>query len=60
MTRTEVLDKVGSLSLLADDIHATTDLVASYFEVDAETIKKLVQRNRTACGSSRATNSGPW
>jgi hypothetical protein len=46
MTRTEVLDKVGSLSLLADDVHATTDLVAAYFEVDAETIKKLVQRNR--------------
>jgi hypothetical protein len=46
MTRTDVLDKVKALSLLPDNIHATTEIVAGYFEVDAETIKKVVQRNR--------------
>lgn len=46
MDRTDVLAKVKALILLADDVHATTDLVASYFEVDVETIKKLVQRHR--------------
>lgn len=46
MSRTDVLDRVKSLTLLADDVHATTDVVAAYFEVDVETIKKLVQRHR--------------
>lgn len=46
MSRTEVLDRVKALTLLADDFHATTEIVANYFEVDVETIKKLVQRNR--------------
>jgi len=46
MSRTEVLDRVKSLALLADGFHATTELVASYYEVDVETIKKLVQRHR--------------
>lgn len=46
MSRTDVLDRVKTLTLLADDFHATTELVASYYEVDVETIKKLVQRHR--------------
>ena len=46
MSRTEVLDRVKTLTLLADDFHATTEMVASFFEVDIETIKKLVQRHR--------------
>lgn len=44
--RTDVLTKVKALALLPDGVHATTELVASFFEVDAEAIKKLVQRNR--------------
>lgn len=44
--RTDVLTKVKALALLPDGVHATTELVANYFEVDAEAIKKLVQRNR--------------
>lgn len=45
-TRTDVLDRVKALSLLPDNTHATTEIVASYYEVDTETVKKLVQRNR--------------
>lgn len=44
--RTEALDKVKVLSLLPDDVHATTEQVATYFEVDVEAIKKVTQRNR--------------
>jgi hypothetical protein len=32
--------------LLADGVHVTTEIVANYYEVDVETIKKLVQRHR--------------
>lgn len=42
---TDVLDKVKALALLPDGIHATTELVASYFEVDIEAIKSLVRRH---------------
>jgi hypothetical protein len=44
--RTDVLDKVKALSLLPDSIHATTEIVASYYEVDPKTIDSLVSRNR--------------
>lgn len=44
--RTEVLDKVKVLSLLPDDMHATTEQVATYFDVDRETILTIVKRNR--------------
>jgi hypothetical protein len=46
VSRVEVLDKVKALALLPDNTHATTEIVAAYYEVDVETIKKLVQRNR--------------
>lgn len=46
MSHTEVLDRVKALTLLADETHATTEIVAAYFEVDVETIKKLTQRHR--------------
>lgn len=46
INHTDVLAKVKAYTLLPDDIHATTEIVADYFDVDAETIKKLVQRNR--------------
>jgi hypothetical protein len=44
--RVEVLDKVKALSLLPDNIHATTELVARFFEVDTEAIKSVVRRHR--------------
>ena len=44
--RTEVLDKVKVLSLLPDDMHATTEQVATFFEVDVEAIRWHVKMNR--------------
>ncbi|MFI8942666.1 hypothetical protein [Streptomyces syringium] len=45
-TRVDVLDKVKALALLPDNTHATTELVASYFEVDIEAVKSLVKDHR--------------
>lgn len=45
-TRVDVLDKVGALATLPDDTHVTTDMVATFYAVDRETVLKLVQRNR--------------
>lgn len=44
--RVDVLDKVKVLALLPDGVHATTEMVASYYEVDVEAVKKVVQRNK--------------
>ncbi|MER8004831.1 hypothetical protein [Streptomyces sp. NPDC094149] len=44
--RVDVLDKVKALTLLSDGTHATTEIVADYFEVDIEAIKSLVKDNR--------------
>lgn len=44
--RVDVLDKVKALALLPDGIHATTEIVASYYEVGIEAIKSLVKDNR--------------
>lgn len=44
--RTDVLDKVGVLRCLPDDMHATTDMVAEFYEVPVKTIQTAVQRNR--------------
>lgn len=46
VARTEVLDKVQTLSLLPDGMHVTTAMIATYFEVAERTINKLVQRHR--------------
>lgn len=46
ITKTDVLDKVKALTLLPDGIHATTEIVANYYEVTPDAIKKVVQRNR--------------
>jgi hypothetical protein len=43
--RVDVLDKVKALALLPDGVHATTEIVASYYCVDVEAIKSLVRRN---------------
>lgn len=45
--RTDVLTKVKALALLPDGVHATTELVAGFYEVGTETIKSLVKDHRT-------------
>lgn len=45
-SRTDVLDKVGVLATLPDGFHATTEMVATFYDVDREAVLKLVQRNR--------------
>lgn len=45
-TRTDVLDKVGVLRTLPDDLHVTTDMVAEFYDVDRETVLTVVKRNR--------------
>lgn len=44
--RTDVLDKVGVLRTLPDDLHVTTDMVAKFYEVPIKTVQTVVQRNR--------------
>ena len=44
--RTDVIDKVGALRCLPDDMHATTEMVAEFYEVGRETILTVVKRNR--------------
>lgn len=44
--RTDVLDKVKALVLLSDGVHATTELVARYYEISVDTLDSLVRRNR--------------
>lgn len=43
----EVLEKVGTLIMLPKTEYVATKYVASYYEVDIETIKKIVQRHRS-------------
>lgn len=45
-TRTDVLDRVKALSLLPDNTHATIDIVAGFYEVDADAIESVIRRNR--------------
>jgi hypothetical protein len=44
--RTDVLDKVGVLRMLPDDMHVTTDMVAEFYGVDISTVRQTVNRNR--------------
>lgn len=44
--RTDILDKVGVLRTLPDNLHVTTPMVAEFYGVDREAILKIVQRNR--------------
>lgn len=44
--RTDVLAKVKALPLMPDDLHATTEMVASYYDVSVSTIESLVAANR--------------
>lgn len=44
--RTDVLEKVGVLRTLPDDMNLTTEMVATFFEIDRETVLSVVKRNR--------------
>ena len=46
IARTDVLDKVKALALLPDGVHATTEIVADYFEVGLDAIESVIRRNR--------------
>ena len=46
ITHTDVLDKVGALVVLPDDMHVLTESVAAYYEVPKETIRTVVRNNR--------------
>ena len=45
MNRVEVLDAVKTLLSLPNTELYTTEMVADYYEVEIDTIKKLVERN---------------
>src|SRR5690606_28864914 len=45
--RVDVLDKVGVLRTLPDNFHATTDMVAQYYEVSIELIRRVVSDHRS-------------
>lgn len=44
--RIDVLDKVGVLRMLPDDMHVTTEQLAEFYEVPVGTIRTTVMRNR--------------
>lgn len=44
--RTDVLNKVGLLRTLPDDLHVTTDMVAEFYGVGVEAVRSLVKDNR--------------
>jgi hypothetical protein len=44
--RVDVLDKVKAVALLPDNVHATTEIVAAYYEVPVSTIRSLIAANR--------------
>lgn len=44
--RVDVLDKVGVLRTLPDDLHVTTDMVAEYYEVSLDLVRRVVADNR--------------
>ncbi|MEC4015810.1 hypothetical protein [Streptomyces sp. H27-D2] len=50
--RVDVLDKVKVLALLPDGVHATTEIIANYFAVTKESVKKVTQRHREELTSS--------
>ncbi|MHB9860432.1 restriction endonuclease [Streptomyces sp. YIM S03343] len=52
LDRTDVLDKVKTLSLLPDGMHVTTAMVAAYFEVAVKTLESVVEDHRKELESS--------
>ena len=49
--RTDVLDKVGVLRTIPDDMHLTTPMVAEFYEIDVDVVRQLVSRNRAELDS---------
>lgn len=45
-TDSSVLDRVKVVPTLPDDLHLTTEMVATFYDVDKETITTTVQRNK--------------
>ena len=56
LNRIEILEKIGNLLLLPNKDFATTKQVAEFFEVNLETIQKLIQRNKEELVSSGLTS----
>ncbi|MGR4851129.1 restriction endonuclease [Streptomyces sp. LARHCF252] len=52
LDRTDVLDRVKTLTLLPDGMHVTTAMVATYFNVTVETIRALVHDHRAELEAS--------
>lgn len=46
ISQVDALDKVGELAMLPDDIHATTEGVADFYEVAPSVVRQIVSRNR--------------
>lgn len=44
--RADILDKVGTLRMLPDDMHVMTAEVAAFYEVSVDVIRQTVHRNR--------------
>ena len=53
--RTDVLDKVGALRTLPDDMHLTTPMVAEFYEMDVDAVRQVVSRNRAELDSDGFT-----
>lgn len=49
--RTDVLDKVGVLRTLPDDMNVTTEMAAEFYEVSVELIRRVVSDNRAELDS---------
>lgn len=45
-TRTDVLDEIGALRTLPDDMHVTTEMVAEFYDTTTEVVRQVVVRNR--------------
>lgn len=52
LDRTDVLDRVKTLSLLPDGMHVTTAMVAAYFEVTVKTMESVVEDHRSELEAS--------
>lgn len=55
LDRVTAIDKVGTLVVLPDDVHATTEAVAAFYGVSVKAIKSLVGRHR-----NELAESGRW
>lgn len=60
LERTDVLDRVKTLSLLPDGLHVTTAMVAAYFGVTIEAVRQLKARHHEElAGNGMRTLRGP-